>query len=90
MALHSTSGALTLTAADGILITNNLALTGTVTVATVGSTQYGTAGATIAVITNPTVGSMYRYGGLSRQGNVTVTPSTTCDISVTALTNTQV
>ena len=50
----------------------NAALTGTITV--------GAAGATIAVITNPTVGSRFEYWDLV--GQITVNPSATCDITV--------
>lgn len=87
MALNITTGTATDVAAQAsaILIQVNAALTGNIIVATAGSSQYGTSGATIATITNPTVGSEYRYGGLAQQGKVTVTPSTTCDISVTVL-----
>lgn len=84
MALHSTSAALTLTA-DGILISVGTGFTGTITTTTAGSTQYGTAGSTIGVATNPVVGNTFRYGGLRTQGIISVTPSTTCDITVTAL-----
>jgi hypothetical protein len=59
----------------GILIQNNAALTGTLTV------KDGTT--TVGVITNPTVGSQYRYYGFT--GLPTVTPSTTCDATVSAL-----
>ena len=61
--------------AFGILITVNTALTGTITVAD--------AGTTIAVITNPTVGSSYQYYGFN--GAITVNPSATCDITVNVL-----
>lgn len=71
--------------ANAILIQVNKALTGTITVAVGGSTQYGTSSATIATITNPAVGDVYRYGGLQNQGAVTVNPSATCDITVTIL-----
>ncbi len=79
MALHITAASATDVAADadGILIQNNKALTGTITVAT--------ATATIAVITDPTVGTSYRYGGMRGQGKVTITPSATCEITVTIL-----
>jgi hypothetical protein len=58
--------------AKKLLITVNTALTGTITVAD--------SSGTIAVITNPTVGSFYQYWDLT--GPVTVTPSATCDITV--------
>ncbi len=79
MALHITAASATDVAADadGVLITNNIDLTGTVTVAN--------ASATIAVITNPQAGGMFRYGGMRGGGKVTVTPSATCDITVTIL-----
>lgn len=85
MAKNITTGVATDIAsqADAILIQVNAALTGTITVAVAGSTQYGTPASTIATITNPTVGNVFRYGGLRTEGKVTVTPSTTCDITVT-------
>lgn len=55
-----------------IKITVNTALTGTITVAD--------GGTTIAIITNPTVGSFYEYWDLST--SVQINPSTTCDITV--------
>lgn len=62
---------------DGVAIQVNAALTGTITV------QAG--GTAVAIITNPTVGSFFRYGGLRGQGKVTVNPSATCDITVSPL-----
>jgi hypothetical protein len=83
----TSSGSATIAShAYGILIQVNAALTGTITVAVAGSTQYGTSSATIATITNPGVGNVFRYGGLTQQGAVTVNPSATCDITVTVLT----
>lgn len=73
--------------ANAILIQVNAALTGTITVTVGGSTQYGTSSATIATITNPAVGNVFRYGGLIQQGAVSVNPSATCDITVTVLDN---
>lgn len=74
----ATSGAKTIAdGVDAILIQVNTALTGTLTV------QAG--GTTIAVVTNPTVGSQYKYGNLRGRGAVTVNPSTTCDVTVTNL-----
>lgn len=62
-----------------VLITVNTALTGNIIV----SDEAGTAGTpVVATITNPTVGTQYEYWGL--QSGVTVTPSTTCDITVNA------
>jgi hypothetical protein len=58
-----------------ILVQVNAALTGTITVADGRGTQ--------AVITNPTVGNIFRYYGL--QGAVTATASTTCDVTVSNL-----
>lgn len=63
--------------ADGIFIQNNKALTGNIVVAV--------GGTTIATITDPTVGTTYAYGGLHGHGTVTITPSTTCDITVSML-----
>lgn len=54
----------------------NAALTGTITV----SDETGTGGTPIvAVITNPTVGSVYEYWDL--QTGLTINPSATCDIT---------
>jgi hypothetical protein len=64
-------------ACSRVLVTVNTALTGTITV----SDETGTTGSpVVAVITNPTVGSMYEYWDL-KQG-VCITPSATCDITV--------
>lgn len=55
----------------------NAALTGTITV----SDETATASTpVVAVITNPTVGSVYEYWGL--QNGLTVVPNATCDITV--------
>lgn len=57
----------------------NAALTGTITV----SDETATASTpVVAVITNPTVGTRYEYYGLTK--GLTVVPSTTCDITVSA------
>lgn len=80
------SGAQTIASSAGaILLQVNAALTGTITITAAGSTQYGTSSQTIATITNPTVGSVYRYGGLTNQGAIVINPSTTCDVTVTVL-----
>lgn len=72
------SGAATVASdAEGLLIQVNAALTGNIVV------QAG--GVTIATITNPTVGSQFKYGGLTKQGVLTVNPSASCDITVTIL-----
>lgn len=82
----TSSGAVVVASEAGaIYIQVNAALTGTITVTTAGSTQYGTAAQTIATITNPTVGSFFKYGGLKGQGAVSVNPSATTDITVTIL-----
>lgn len=82
----TTGGAVVVaTAAKGVQVTVNAALTGTIAVTTAGSVPDGTASQTIATITNPTVGNSFRYGGLSKQGAISVNPSTTCDITVTIL-----
>lgn len=74
----TTTDATTIAAQAGaILIQNNKALTGNIVV-TVG-------GVTIATITDPVVGNVYRYGGLAKQGAVVVTASAACDITVTVL-----
>lgn len=59
-----------------VLVTVNAALTGTVTVidGTTGTT------ANVAIITNPTVGTMYRYWGF--QNGVRIVTSTTCDVTI--------
>lgn len=87
MAQHITTTAATTIGSNtqAIFIQVNAALTGSITIATGGSTQYGTSSATVAVITNPTVGSQFKYGGLAQQGPVTVTASGTCDITVTSI-----
>lgn len=73
------SGSQTLvSAADGLLVQVNAALTGTLTLAT-------TNGSTFAIITNPTVGSQFRYNGLRGQGTVTINPSASCDVTVSFL-----
>ena len=74
------SGASTLPNVNAIEVQVNTALTGTITLSTAN-------GGTFAVITNPTVGSLYKYGGLIGQGAITVNPSATCDITVTLLNN---
>lgn len=83
MALNITTSAATTIAAQAgaIIIQVNAALTGTIGI-TVG-------GVTIATITNPTVGNIFKYGGLAKQGAVVVTASTTCDITVTVLSRIQ-
>lgn len=73
----------------GILLQVNKALTGNIVVSVGGSTLYGTPSATIATITDPTVGTSYRYGGLTQQGAISVNPSTTTDITVTILNQVQ-
>lgn len=59
----------------GIFIQVNAALTGIITVTDAGST--------VAIITNPTVGSQYRYYGFN--GAAAVTTSTTCDVTVSVI-----
>ncbi len=86
MAIHNTgSGASNIGFADGIMITANAALTGTITTTTVASTIDGGAASTVGIITNPTVGSQFIYRGLRGQGTLTITPSTTCDITISKL-----
>lgn len=74
MARHITaSGAVTVApGCNRLLIQNNGALTGTITVQS--------NSVTIAVITNPAVGNQFEYWKL--QDPVTVNPSATCDITV--------
>ena len=83
--LTAAAAATIATDAGAILIQNNKALTGNIVVAVAGSTQYNTPAATIATITDPAVGNIFKYGGLAHQGIITVTPSATCDITVTVL-----
>lgn len=72
------SGSVTVaTAANGLLIQVNTTLSGTITLAA--------GGTTFAVITNPIVGSQFRYNGLRNQGPITVNPSATTDITVSFL-----
>lgn len=68
-----------------ILIQVNAALTGAILVTAGGSAQYGTSSQTIATITNPTVGSQFKYSGLSQQGAIIITPGAICDITVSVL-----
>lgn len=63
--------------ADGLLVQNNLTLSGTITLAV--------GGATFAVITDPQVGEQYRYNGLRGQGAITVVPSDACNITISFL-----
>lgn len=84
MALNITSsGATSVGQARVIFIQCNAALTGTITITVAGSSEYNTGSATIGTISNPTVGSQFRYGGLQQQGAISVNPNTTCDITVT-------
>lgn len=62
--------------ARDMLIQVNTGFTGTITVA-------NTIQGTIAVITNPVAGNQFVYGGLAKQGAITVQASATCDITVT-------
>lgn len=64
-------------AVKAVSIQVNAALTGTITV----SDETSTAGTpVVAVITNPTVGTYYKYVAL--RNGVCITPSTTCEITV--------
>ena len=63
--------------ADGLLVQNNLTLSGTITLAA--------GGTTFAVITDPQVGQQYRYNGLRGKGAIVVTPSDACNITVSFL-----
>lgn len=86
MALNITaSGATVVGKGQALLLQVNGALTGTIAITAAGSTQYGTGSSTIATITNPTVGSQYKYGGLGQAGAISVNPSGSCDITVTFL-----
>lgn len=83
MATHITaSGAQVIAVADGIQIVVNLGFTGTITVTTAGSTQYGTPASTVAVVTNPVTGQTFTYRNLRTQGAISVNPSTTTDLTV--------
>lgn len=81
----TTSTPLVIGLCDAVRIQVNAALTGTIVVATGGSTQYGTTGATLGTVTNPGVGNIFTYRRLRGQGAVTITPSTTCDLTVAKL-----
>lgn len=84
MALNITaSGAQSIGLARAIVLQFNAALTGTVTVTAAGSTQYGTSAQTLGVITNPAVNAVWRAGGLSGQGAISINPSGTTDLTVT-------
>lgn len=87
MAQHITTASAAVVAGNNqaIFIQVNATLTGTLTVTNAGSTYYGSSSGTIAVITNPTVGSQFKYGGLQQQGAISITPSTTCDITVSSI-----
>lgn len=62
-----------------VIVQVNAALTGTIKV----SDETATASTPlVATITNPTVGSVYEYWGF--KNGVTVVPSATCDITVSA------
>ncbi len=65
------------TGANGLLVTVNTALTGTITL------KAGTT--TFAIITNPTAGKSFRYNGLRGQGAISITPSDVCDCTVSFL-----
>jgi len=62
----------------------NAALTGNIIVSDE-SAASPTGSPTVATITNPTVGSRYEYWGF--QSGVGITPSTTCDITVSVDTS---
>lgn len=74
MRLHVTASgsAAVCTGARKLIIQSNKALTGTITLAD--------GAGTVAVITDPAVGSMFEYWSLT--GAITVNPSATCDITV--------
>lgn len=79
--IYITTGATTtiVDATNGILITVNAALTGSITVQDAGTTK--------AIITNPLVGNAFRYYGFT--GQVKLITSTTCDITVSVLSRTE-
>lgn len=77
----TSSGAVSIGFADGIMITNNIALTGTITVTTTASTIDGGAAQAIGITTNPVVGQQIVYRGLRGQGTVNINPSATCNIT---------
>lgn len=76
--IYLTTGAKTITAANGLLVQVNAALTGTLTLSSA-------VGGTFAIITNPVVGSQYRYNGLRGQGVITITSNATCDVTISLL-----
>lgn len=77
---HITAGSavnLAQNAINKVIVTVNAALTGTITV----SDEKGTTGSpVVGIITNPTVGSRYEYWDF--KSGLTITPSTTCEITV--------
>lgn len=75
--ITSSGSATVAAAANGLLIQVNKTLSGTITLAA--------GGTTFAVITDPTVGTQFRYNGLRNQGAITVNPSATTDITVSFL-----
>lgn len=84
MALNITGAATTnIGLAKAILLQVNQATTGTITIATLGSTQYGTPAQTIGIIPVSATAGPYRYGGLHGQGQVTITNSGTENMTVT-------
>lgn len=86
MAIYITaSGAASIGKCNAILVQVNTALTGTITITNAGDSTFGTSSGTVAVITNPTVGSEYRYGGLNSLGAISINPSATTDITVSKL-----
>ena len=70
---------------QAILLQVNAALTGSIIVTVGGTALYGTVAQTIATITNPAVGNLFKYGGLGQQGIISVNPSASCDITVTVV-----
>lgn len=65
------------TVADGLLVQVNTALTGTITLQANAST--------FAVITNPIAGAQFRYNGLRGQGEISINPSATTDVTISFL-----
>lgn len=75
----TTTATATLPVTNGIRITVNAGLTGTLTVTDAGSN--------VAIITNPAVGNSFIYYGF--KGIPTVTSSGTCDVTVSILNRTE-
>jgi hypothetical protein len=76
----TTATTTTLPVSNGLLVQVNAALAaGTITI--------NDAGVAVAIITNPTVGTSYRYYGFN--GAITIVTNAICDITVSSLNTTR-